>query len=126
MANEIIMTAAINFMASFLQAVTGFGYAVIAMSFMPFLLPFKSCSVISAFVIVVMGFQMTLMLRKHLGFTDYCRFIAGNSCERYFGACYFHRVLRLRTGMSVIMNKVFKKEGQRDERTKPTRIIAKG
>ncbi|MDD4570120.1 MAG: sulfite exporter TauE/SafE family protein [Tepidanaerobacteraceae bacterium] len=64
--NSILFTTAVNFLAAFLQASVGFGYAILAMSLMPFVLPMRVCSAISAITVVVIGLQMVIMLRKHL------------------------------------------------------------
>lgn len=62
----IIIIALINFLAAFVQASTGFGYAIFAMFLMPMIIPFQQCSIISAAVIIVIGIQMTVALRSHL------------------------------------------------------------
>jgi uncharacterized membrane protein YfcA len=62
----VLWIAMINFLSAFVQASTGFGYAIIAMFLMPQLLPFWQCSMISAFVIIVIAVQMTFTLRKHI------------------------------------------------------------
>lgn len=58
--------AAVNFTSALLQASTGFGYALVAMSFMPLFLPMSTCSAISAVSVVAIGLQMSLKLRRHL------------------------------------------------------------
>lgn len=60
--------AAVNFLSAFTQASTGFGYAIVAMFLMPYFLPFRQCSLISAAVIIAIALQMTVKLRKHLRF----------------------------------------------------------
>ena len=60
------LIALINFASSFLQASTGFGYAILAMFLMPMILPFEECSLISAAVIIAIALQMVISLRKHL------------------------------------------------------------
>ena len=60
------IVAVINFFSAFVQASSGFGYAIFAMFFMPMIIPFQQCSVISAATIIVIGIQMTISLRKHL------------------------------------------------------------
>jgi len=62
--NFVIQIALINFAAAFLQASTGFGYAIFAMSLMPLILPMRYCSAISAITVVVIGLQMVSILRK--------------------------------------------------------------
>lgn len=63
---ELLLIAAINFSAAFIQASTGFGYALVAMSAMPLLLPMSECSAISAVTVLAIGIQMTVALRKNL------------------------------------------------------------
>jgi len=58
----------INFLAAFLQASTGFGYGILAMSLMPLLLPLRMCSAISAVTVVAIAIQMVIMLREHINF----------------------------------------------------------
>ncbi len=62
----IITVALINFLSAFIQAASGLGYAIFAMFFMPMVLPFQQCSLISAAVIVVIGIQMTVSLRSYI------------------------------------------------------------
>ena len=54
----VIEVAVINFAAALLQASTGFGYAILAMSLMPLILPMRYCSAVSAVTVVVIGLQM--------------------------------------------------------------------
>ncbi len=61
-----LLIAIINFVSAFAQAASGFGYAIIAMFFMPMFLPFQQCSVISAGVIIIIAIQMVISLRKHI------------------------------------------------------------
>ncbi len=58
--------AAINFSSAFLQASTGFGYALVCMALMPLFLPMSTCSAISAVTVVAIGLQMSLSLRREL------------------------------------------------------------
>lgn len=62
----IVIIALINFLSAFIQAASGFGYAIFAMSLMPLVIPFPQCSIISAAVIIVIGIQMTISLRSHI------------------------------------------------------------
>src|SRR5659263_724604 len=62
----ILVIAVINFFAAFVQGSTGFGYAIVAMFFMPQFLQFQQCSIISASVIIVIAIQMTFSLKKHI------------------------------------------------------------
>lgn len=62
----IIILALINFFSAFVQASSGFGYAIFAMFLMPLFIPFQQCSIISAAVIIVIGIQMSYSLRSHL------------------------------------------------------------
>lgn len=62
----IFLIVLINSFSAFVQAASGLGYAIFAMFFMPMLIPFQQCSVISAAVIVVIGVQMAVSLHSHL------------------------------------------------------------
>lgn len=62
----VIIIAVINFAAAFLQASTGFGYAILAMALMPLVLPMRFCSAVSAVTVVVIGVQMVSLLHKNL------------------------------------------------------------
>ena len=62
----LLGVAAINFSSAFLQAASGFGYAMAAMSLMPLLLPMRQCSAVSAVTVLAIAVQMSLALRKHL------------------------------------------------------------
>ncbi|MCX8130979.1 MAG: sulfite exporter TauE/SafE family protein [Clostridia bacterium] len=62
----IAILVLINFFSAFIQASSGLGYAIFAMFFMPLVLPFQQCSIISAAIIVVIGIQMTVSLRSHI------------------------------------------------------------
>ena len=64
----ILILALINTFSAFIQAASGLGYAIFAMFFMPMIIPFQQCSVISAAVIVVIGIQMTISLYSHIKF----------------------------------------------------------
>lgn len=63
---RVLLIGGINFAAAFVQASCGFGYAIVAMSLMPLLLPMRQCSAVSAATVVVIAVQMCLSLRKHL------------------------------------------------------------
>lgn len=62
----IFLLALVNFISAFVQAASGFGYAIFAMFLMPMIIPFQQSSVISAAIIVVIGLQMTISLRTHI------------------------------------------------------------
>lgn len=63
---QVLLVALINFSSAFLQASTGFGYAMVSMALMPLFLPMSTCSAISAVTVVAIGLQMSLSLRKEL------------------------------------------------------------
>ena len=63
---QAALVALINFSSAFLQASTGFGYALVCMALMPLFLPMSTCSAISAVTVVAIGLQMSLSLRKQL------------------------------------------------------------
>lgn len=63
---QVLLIGLINFAAAFVQASCGFGYAIVAMSLMPLVLPMLQCSSISAVTVVVIAVQMCLSLRRHL------------------------------------------------------------
>lgn len=65
-AGQLLLIAAINFLAAFVQGATGFGYALVAMAIMPLFLPMQLCSAVSAVTVVTIGLQMSLTLRRHL------------------------------------------------------------
>ena len=62
----IFIITAINFLSAFLQASTGFGYAILAMFLMPMFLPYRQCSIISASLIIIIAIQMCFSLRKYI------------------------------------------------------------
>lgn len=62
----LLIIALINSFSAFIQAASGLGYAIFAMFFMPLIIPFQQCSIISAAVIVVIGIQMAISLHSHL------------------------------------------------------------
>lgn len=62
----LLIIALINSFSAFIQAASGLGYAIFAMFFMPLIIPFQQCSIISAAVIVVIGIQMAFSLHSHL------------------------------------------------------------
>lgn len=62
----VFLIAAINFLSAFLQASTGFGYAILAMFLMPFFLPYRQCLIISASLIIIIAVQMCYSLRAHI------------------------------------------------------------
>lgn len=66
----LFLIVAINFIAAFLQASVGFGYAILAMSLMPLILPMRLSSAISAVTVVAIGLQMVMMLRKNLNWHE--------------------------------------------------------
>lgn len=66
LALKLVFIFLVNFSAAFIQGATGFGYALVAMSIMPLLLPMAQCSAISAIGVTVTGLQMAITLRKHL------------------------------------------------------------
>lgn len=62
----VFIVAIINFLSAFLQASTGFGYAILAMFLMPFFLPYRQCSIISASLIIIIAVQMCFSLRTYI------------------------------------------------------------
>ena len=64
----LLLITGINFTAAFLQACSGFGYAILAMSLMPLALPLRMCSAISAVTVVAIAIQMVTLLRMHISF----------------------------------------------------------
>lgn len=62
----VFIIAIINFLSAFLQASTGFGYAILAMFLMPFFLPYRQCSIISASLIIIIAVQMCFSLRQYI------------------------------------------------------------
>lgn len=62
----IVTLALINFISAFIQAASGFGYAIFAMFFMPMIIPFQQSSIISATIIIIIGSQMTISLHSHI------------------------------------------------------------
>lgn len=65
-AAQVSLVAGVNFLSAFMQASTGFGYAMLAMPMMALFLPMAMCSAISAVTIVAIGIQMSFTLRKSL------------------------------------------------------------
>lgn len=63
---QVALVAGVNFLSAFVQAGTGFGYALVAMPLMALFLSMASCSAISALTIVAIGFQMSLKLRSNV------------------------------------------------------------
>jgi uncharacterized membrane protein YfcA len=63
---KILIIAAINFLSAFVQASTGFGYAIVAMFILPLFIKFQQASVISASIIIIIAIQMVYSLRKHI------------------------------------------------------------
>lgn len=66
MLTTLLSVAASNALAAFVQASTGFGYAIVAMFLLPFFLPYEQCLVVSAFTIVTIAIQMGITLRHHI------------------------------------------------------------
>jgi len=64
--SQVALVSGVNFLSAFIQAGTGFGYALVAMPLMALFLPMASCSAISAVTIVAIGMQMSLKLRANL------------------------------------------------------------
>lgn len=74
---QVLLVGLINFSTAFLQASTGFGYAMVCMALMPLFLPMSTCSAISAVTVVAIGLQMSLSLRKELNFKTICLPVLG-------------------------------------------------
>lgn len=53
-------------LGSVIQGVTGFGFAIVAMSVLPFFMPFKTAVVIIAILALIMTAQMSYRLRKYI------------------------------------------------------------
>lgn len=66
----LVLIVFINFISAFLQASVGFGYAILAMSLMPLILPMRLASAISAVTIVAIGLQMVIILRKNFNWRN--------------------------------------------------------
>lgn len=66
MMKTLLFVAASNALAAFVQASTGFGYAIVAMFFLPFFLPYEQCLVVSAVTIIAIAIQMGITLRHHI------------------------------------------------------------
>lgn len=66
MLTTLLCVAASNALAAFVQASTGFGYAIVAMFLLPFFLPYEQCLVVSAVTIIAIAIQMGITLRQHV------------------------------------------------------------
>lgn len=51
---------------SIIQGITGFGFAMVVMSFLPFFLPMRTAAVISLLMTVYTGVMVSMMLRKSM------------------------------------------------------------
>lgn len=65
---SVLLVALINFAGAFVQSAAGFGYALVSMGLMPYLLPVSNAAAICAVNGVVIGTQMVVTLRKHVNF----------------------------------------------------------
>lgn len=96
---QILIIALINFVAALLQASTGMGYAIVVMPLMLQFLPLKFCSAISAFVVVAIGIQMVITLRRHLEWKVFCVpvivCVATTNIGMYMLLNYPERILRI-------------------------------
>lgn len=66
MLTTLLCVAASNALAAFVQASTGFGYAIVAMFLLPFFLPYEQCLVVSAVTIIAIAIQMGITLRHYI------------------------------------------------------------
>lgn len=57
---------AVCFLGCMIQSITGFGYAIVAMSILPFFMPFKTAVATVAILALVMTIQLSIKLRKHV------------------------------------------------------------
>ena len=62
----MILTAAVGFAGSFVQSASGFGYAIICMTFWPLLMPFRMASIIEVITAFFMVVYLTVRLRKSI------------------------------------------------------------
>jgi uncharacterized membrane protein YfcA len=56
----------ICFIGGLLQGATSFGFAIFLMSLLPFVIPFKTASILVSFLNFIIGSQMFFLLRKNL------------------------------------------------------------
>lgn len=60
------LTALVAFAGSFIQSASGFGYAIICMSFWPLIMPFRTASILEAVTAFFMVVYLTVRLWKHI------------------------------------------------------------
>lgn len=63
---QLLILFAVCFIGSMIQGLTGFGFAIVVMSILPFFIPFKTAAVIIALLAFIMTAQMSYRLRKHI------------------------------------------------------------
>jgi len=64
----ILIVILVAMLGSFVQASSGFGYAVICMALLPLVIPFRSAVVVEIFTAFVLVLFVSIKLRKHINF----------------------------------------------------------
>ncbi|AOM81877.1 sulfite exporter TauE/SafE family protein [Salisediminibacterium beveridgei] len=63
---EILIVFAIIFAGSFVQGISGFGFGILAMSFMPFFFTVKDSTLLVVALAVLLSFSISVQLRRHI------------------------------------------------------------
>ena len=63
---EILIVFAIIFAGSFVQGISGFGFGILAMSFMPFFFSVKDSTLLVVALAMMLSFSITIQLKKHI------------------------------------------------------------
>lgn len=65
---NVILLLIVSILGSFIQSITGFGCAILAMSILPLVLPFKTAAVAMALAALVMTFKVSFSLRENINY----------------------------------------------------------
>lgn len=65
---DLVFVAAIAIVGSFTQSLSGFGFAIVAMSLWPLVIPFRSAVLVEVITALVMVAYISLKLYKHINF----------------------------------------------------------
>lgn len=102
-----ILISVISLAASFVQSVTGFGYGIVAMIFLPQLLLYTEANVLSSILSSLTSAVSLWLLRRHVNWKNLIFPLLGSSVSNYFAISFIktqeNDLLMLLLGIALVL-----------------------
>ncbi|ADH98517.1 sulfite exporter TauE/SafE family protein [Salisediminibacterium selenitireducens] len=104
---DLVIVFAIIMIGSFVQGISGFGFGILAMSFMPFFFTVKDSTLLVVALATILSFSITMQLKKHIEWRSVFLILSFALVGRGFGFLVLHNfgelpVLRVVLGVFLL------------------------